>query len=124
MPSVRGSATVSYTPLDVYKRQHLHDSVLQTLGAIKQRSGPGSDVARLARGQERDLREWLFRTADGAPPADREALDAELRQHAATLEAEHAVRFEVISVGARRAVPGAIAVSYTHLDVYKRQARQ
>lgn len=90
---------------------HLHDSVLQTLAAIQQRSEPGSEVARLARGQERDLREWLFRTADGAPPADREALDAELRQHAATLEAEHAVRFEVISVGARRAVPEAIVAA-------------
>ena len=90
---------------------HLHDSVLQTLAAIQQRSEPGSEVARLARGQERDLREWLFRTADGAPPVDREALEVELRQHAAALEAEHAVRFEVISVGARCAVPEAIVAA-------------
>lgn len=90
---------------------HLHDSVLQTLAAIQQRSDPGSEIARLARGQERDLREWLFRTADGAEPVDREAADEELRQHAAMLEAEHAVRFEVVSVGDRRAVPESIVAA-------------
>ncbi len=90
---------------------HLHDSVLQTLAAIQQRSDPGSDVARLARGQERELREWLFRTADGGAPADREALAEELREHAAALEAEHAVRFEVVSVGMPRAVPEAIVAA-------------
>lgn len=78
---------------------HLHDSVLQTLAAIQQRSEPGSDVARLARGQERELREWLFRGADGAEGLSREAADVELRAHAAALEAEYAVRFEVVSVG-------------------------
>src|SRR5699024_7781874 len=30
---------------------HLHDSVLQTLALIQQRSEPGTEVARLARGQ-------------------------------------------------------------------------
>lgn len=90
---------------------HLHDSVLQTLAAIQQRSEPGSDIARLARGQERDLREWLFRTADGAEPVDEEALEQELRAHAAALEANHSVRFEVISVGAQRAVPEAIVAA-------------
>ena len=79
---------------------HLHDSVLQTLALIQQRSEPGSEVARLARGQERELREWLFRTGDGAEPQPQEAVDAELRAHAAALEADHPVRFEVVSVGA------------------------
>lgn len=79
---------------------HLHDSVLQTLAAIQQRSEPGSEVARLARGQERELREWLFRGADGAEPAPREAVEVDLRAHAAALEAAHAVRFEVVAVGA------------------------
>ncbi len=90
---------------------HLHDSVLQTLAAIQQRSEPGSEIARLARGQERDLREWLFRTADGAEPLDGAALEQELRQHAATLEADHPVRFEVVSVGVQRTVPEAIVAA-------------
>lgn len=78
---------------------HLHDSVLQTLALIQQRSEPGSEVARLARGQERELREWLFRGADGGSTAASEAVDAQLRDHAAALEAEYAVRFEIVGVG-------------------------
>ncbi|MBL5973863.1 MAG: ATP-binding protein [Candidatus Leucobacter sulfamidivorax] len=83
---------------------HLHDSVLQTLAAIQQRSEPGSEVARLARGQERELREWLFRAADGAEPPQRDAIAVELRAHAAELEAEHPMRFEIVAVGAEAAV--------------------
>lgn len=84
---------------------HLHDSVLQTLAAIQQRSAPGSDVARLARGQERDLREWLFRGADGASEYDQAAMGEVLRQHAAALEDDHSVRFEVVTVGSAARVP-------------------
>ncbi len=79
---------------------HLHDSVLQTLAAIQQRSEPGSEVARLARGQERELREWLFRAADGAEPPPRESIAVELRAHAAELETRHPARFEIVAVGA------------------------
>ncbi|MBP1325414.1 signal transduction histidine kinase/phage shock protein PspC (stress-responsive transcriptional regulator) [Leucobacter exalbidus] len=79
---------------------HLHDSVLQTLALIQQQSDPSSEVARIARRQERELREWLFRTADGAPAAAVEAVDTELRAHAAELETHHSVRFDVVSVGA------------------------
>ncbi|MGO1538029.1 MAG: ATP-binding protein [Leucobacter sp.] len=78
---------------------HLHDSVLQTLAMIQQRSGPGSDVARLARAQERELREWLFRSADGAETPTRPTLDVELGAHAAAIEEDHQVRFEVVVVG-------------------------
>lgn len=90
---------------------HLHDSVLQTLAAIQQRSEPGGEVARLARGQERELREWLFRAADGGAPPQREAAVAELRDHAAELEAEHAVRFEIVSVGEQAVAPDAIVAA-------------
>jgi phage shock protein PspC (stress-responsive transcriptional regulator) len=38
---------------------HLHDSVLQTLALIRARSSDADTVARLARAQERELREWL-----------------------------------------------------------------
>ena len=90
---------------------HLHDSVLQTLALIQQRSEPGSDVARLARGQERELREWLFRTGDGGAAAPREAVSEELRVHAAALEHDHAVRFETVGVGADVVVPEAIVAA-------------
>jgi signal transduction histidine kinase len=39
---------------------HLHDSVLQTLALIRSRSGDADAVARMARAQERELREWLY----------------------------------------------------------------
>lgn len=84
---------------------HLHDSVLQTLALIQQRSEPGSEVARIARRQERELREWLFRGADGGSAAPRESAETELREHAASLESAFAVQFEVVSVGQAAVAP-------------------
>ena len=39
---------------------HLHDSVLQTLTLIQRQAGDPREVVRLARGQERELRNWLY----------------------------------------------------------------
>ncbi|MGK9147367.1 PspC domain-containing protein [Plantibacter flavus] len=74
---------------------HLHDSVLQTLALIQQQAGPGSEASRLARAQERELREWLF-SGGSAATGD---LATELRAIAATVEADHSVRVDVVAVG-------------------------
>jgi signal transduction histidine kinase len=39
---------------------HLHDSVLQTLALIQRHAEEPQAVSRLARGQERELRAWLY----------------------------------------------------------------
>ena len=74
---------------------HLHDSVLQTLALIQNRAGASSDVARLARAQERELRAWLY---DGDAPADSD-LPTDLRDYAAALELDYPVRIDVVSAG-------------------------
>lgn len=74
---------------------HLHDSVLQTLALIQNRSGASSEVARLARAQERELRAWLY---DGDQPADSD-LPTDLRDYAGALELDFPVRIDVVSAG-------------------------
>ncbi|GAB3804326.1 ATP-binding protein [Humibacter antri] len=75
---------------------HLHDSVLQTLALIQTRAGASSEVARLARAQERELREWLY---SGERRGDSD-LVSDLRDTAAALELDYPVRFDVVAVGA------------------------
>ena len=74
---------------------HLHDSVLQTLALIQQKAGPHSDAARLARAQERELREWLFTGAEST----RVDLATELRRVAGVIEEDQAVHFEIVTAG-------------------------
>ncbi|KQV06275.1 ATP-binding protein [Leifsonia sp. Root112D2] len=74
---------------------HLHDSVLQTLALIQNRAGASSEVARIARAQERELRDWLYA---GSAPLDSD-LGTELRDFAAVLELEYPARLEVVAVG-------------------------
>lgn len=74
---------------------HLHDSVLQTLALIQNRSGASSEVARIARAQERELRDWLF-AGDAPGVAD---LATELRHTAGVIELDHAVRIDVVTAG-------------------------
>ncbi|MFT4233395.1 MAG: PspC domain-containing protein [Microbacterium sp.] len=74
---------------------HLHDSVLQTLALIQNRAGASSEVGRIARAQERELRTWLY-DADELPASD---LASDLRDYAVSLELAHEVAFTVVSAG-------------------------
>ncbi|MCA1672589.1 MAG: histidine kinase, partial [Actinobacteria bacterium] len=87
---------------------HLHDSVLQTLALIQQQSDSGREVRRLARGQERELRSWLYGPQGYGRPAEVPAEGGEPAQvtlamalHAAAGEVEdtYAVSVQVIVVG-------------------------
>jgi len=76
---------------------HLHDSVLQTLALIQRRSGEPTEVARLARAQERELRDWLY---GGQPARDGEAtLAAQVRAVTAEVEDAHGVPVDLVLVG-------------------------
>jgi signal transduction histidine kinase/phage shock protein PspC (stress-responsive transcriptional regulator) len=61
---------------------HLHDSVLQTLALIRAQADDADAVARMARAQERELREWLY--DDRREPGT--SLAAELRALVAEVE--------------------------------------
>jgi signal transduction histidine kinase/phage shock protein PspC (stress-responsive transcriptional regulator) len=74
---------------------HLHDSVLQTLALIQQKADPASDASRLARAQERELRDWLFA---GSPGSSVDLAD-ELRRIAAVVEQEYAAQINVVAAG-------------------------
>lgn len=70
---------------------HLHDSVLQTLALIRAQASNPDAVARMARAQERELREWLYldRSAEGT------SLAAQLRALVAEIEDSGSVPVEV-----------------------------
>jgi signal transduction histidine kinase len=80
---------------------HLHDSVLQTLALIQRQAHDPREVTRLARGQERDLRAFLYGDAARTPssPLEVTTLAAGLRRAAAEVEDSHGVAVEVVTVG-------------------------
>ena len=86
---------------------HLHDSVLQTLAMIRARADDPHEVARMARAQERELREWLYDDR----PAPGTSLAAALRAVIAEIEdtrpgpVGEAVVIDAVLVGDREPDP-------------------
>ena len=73
---------------------HLHDSVLQTLALIQRNADAPREVARLARGQERELRTLLYgdRAATGM-------FASAVRAVAAEIEDSYAIHVDAVVVG-------------------------
>lgn len=77
----------------------LHDSVLQTLALIQKRAGDPEEVARLARGQERELRGWLFEAGE---KANEQTVLAAVDKAAGEVEDMYGVRIAPVTVGTDR----------------------
>ena len=73
---------------------HVHDSVLHTLALIQRHADDPREVSRLARGQERELRGWLYAPA-GSPD---ERFAAALHAIAAEVEDAYGVSVETVVV--------------------------
>lgn len=74
---------------------HLHDGVLQTLALIQLHSSEPQTVFSLARGQERDLREWLYQ--ERTPPE--RSVSSGIKEIAAHIEDEYGKAVDMVSVG-------------------------
>jgi phage shock protein PspC (stress-responsive transcriptional regulator)/anti-sigma regulatory factor (Ser/Thr protein kinase) len=75
----------------------IHDGVMHTLTMIQKSAGDSKTVLRLARGQERTLRNWLYRSV--ASPDQQ--FSAAVEQAAAEVEDTYAIAVETVIVGDR-----------------------
>ncbi|WP_066471355.1 ATP-binding protein [Skermania piniformis] len=82
---------------------HLHDSVLQTLALIQRQADRPSEVLRLARSQERELRTWLFGEPERTPAG---SLATALRAIAGEVEDQYGIEVTPVIVGDVRIADG------------------
>jgi signal transduction histidine kinase len=78
---------------------HLHDSVLQTLTLIERAAGDETAVTRLARNQERELRQWLFEPDRGVQGDDGGTFTSQLHALESEIENDYGVKVELVVVG-------------------------
>ncbi|MGQ0465817.1 MAG: PspC domain-containing protein [Sporichthyaceae bacterium] len=78
---------------------HLHDSVLQTLALIQRQAHDPREVIRLARGQERDLRAFLYAEPQTEAAPEAASFASALRAVGASVEDTHGTPVELVTVG-------------------------
>ncbi|MFE7510378.1 PspC domain-containing protein [Streptomyces sp. NPDC057540] len=78
---------------------HVHDSVLHTLTLIQRNADDAGEVRRLARAQERELRNWLYKPEGTGREEEPETLAEAVKRAAAEVEDKHGVPLEVVVVG-------------------------
>ncbi|MFD4372781.1 PspC domain-containing protein [Streptomyces sp. NPDC058486] len=78
---------------------HVHDSVLHTLTLIQRNADDAGEVRRLARAQERELRNWLYKPEGTGKDEEPETLAEAVKRSAAEVEDKHGVPLEVVVVG-------------------------
>jgi signal transduction histidine kinase/phage shock protein PspC (stress-responsive transcriptional regulator) len=78
---------------------HLHDSVLQTLALIQKHTEAPREVLRLARGQERQLREWLYPSHKLGAAGEAVVLSDAIARAVGEVEDAFAVKIDQVVVG-------------------------
>lgn len=82
---------------------HLHDSVLQTLALIQRSADQPGEITRLARNQERELRQWLYqetpKEGTSTQEAARDIIATVENDMTAALGGQHPVTIDLVVVG-------------------------